>query len=111
MKQRGSNDVRKDMGSNSIYLADDSDYRMVLCALYRREHWMTQIDRIQKYIEDFGSITTLDATKDLGIMRLSARISEMRSAGINVISTFETGKNRHDEPTRYVRYTIRREEA
>lgn len=72
---------------------------------------MTQIDRIQKYIEDYGSITTLDAMEDLGIMRLSARISEMRSAGIDVISTYETGMNRYAEPTRYVRYTIRREEA
>lgn len=70
---------------------------------------MTQIDRIQKYIEDFGSITALEAMKDLGIMRLSARISEMRADGIPVISTFETGKNRYDEPTRWVRYTIRKE--
>lgn len=96
------------MRSDCIHLTDDSDYRMVLCTLHRREHWMTQIDRIQKYIDDFGSITTLDAMKDLGIMRLSARISEMRSAGIDVISTYETGKNRYDEPTRYVRYTIKR---
>lgn len=70
---------------------------------------MTQRDRIEKYINDFGSITTLEAIKDLGIMRLSARISEMRTDGIPVISTFEYGKNRYGEPTKWVRYTIKKE--
>lgn len=38
----------------------------------------TQVERIKKYIKDFGSITTLEAFTELGIVRLGARISEMR---------------------------------
>ena len=41
----------------------------------------TQCDRIKKYIEDFGSITTLEAFTELGVVRLGARISEMRANG------------------------------
>lgn len=32
----------------------------------------TQVERIKKYIEDFGSITTLEAFTELGIVRLGA---------------------------------------
>lgn len=68
---------------------------------------MTQTQRIENYIKEHGSITNMEAMKELGILRLSARISDMRQAGINVISEYESGKNRWDEPTRWVRYYIR----
>lgn len=67
---------------------------------------MTQSDRIYKYMQDFGSITQLEAMKDLGVMRLASRISDMRNNGINIISETEKSKNRYGEVTRYARYRL-----
>ena len=44
---------------------------------------MTQSERILKYINDFGSITPMQAFGDLGITKLATRISEMRSDVVN----------------------------
>lgn len=65
-----------------------------------------QIDRIYQYMKDFGSITQLEAIKDLGVMRLASRISEMRKNGIAIIRETETGKNRYGEDTHYARYRL-----
>ena len=43
---------------------------------------MTQQELIEKYIRDFGSITPYEAFKDLGITKLSTRISEMKKKGL-----------------------------
>lgn len=67
---------------------------------------MTQSDRIYKYMQDFGSITQLDAIRDLGVMRLASRISDMRNAGISIIKETETSKNRYGEKTSYARYRL-----
>ena len=42
---------------------------------------MTQVERVEKYMIDFGSITQLEAMRDLGIMRLSARIWDLKHEG------------------------------
>jgi len=65
---------------------------------------MTQKERIRKYLDDFGSITPLQAMADLGIMRLGARIWEMVRAGEPIITEWETGQNRYGQATRYARY-------
>lgn len=65
-----------------------------------------QVDKIYKYMKDFGSITQLDAIRDLGVMRLASRISEMRMSGIAIKKEMETGKNRYGEPTHYARYSL-----
>ena len=65
---------------------------------------MTQKDRIRKYLDDFGSITWLDAASDIGVARLAARISEMIREGDPIIADMETGKNRYGETTHYARY-------
>lgn len=67
---------------------------------------MTQKERIVKYISDFGSITQLDALKDLGIMRLSARIWDIRHDGMRIKATTEKAKNRYGEPVHYHRYSF-----
>jgi len=65
-----------------------------------------QCERILDYIERFGSITPLDAHKDLSVMRLSARVHDLRSQGHNVQRKMETRKNRFGEPTTYARYYL-----
>ena len=62
---------------------------------------MTQKERIRKYLDDFGSITPLEAMKDLGIMRLGARIWEMIRDGEPIIKETECSKNRYGQTTRY----------
>ena len=64
----------------------------------------TQVERIKKYIEDFGSITTLEAFTELGIVRLGARISEMRKDGLNITDKQECVKNRYGEKCYIKRY-------
>lgn len=65
---------------------------------------MTQKERIRKYLDDFGSITPLEALRDLGIMRLGARIWEMIREGEPIIRETETSQNRYGQTTRYARY-------
>ena len=49
----------------------------------------TQNQRILNYLKEFGSITQLEALKDLGIMRLASRISELRAMGTKIVGGFE----------------------
>lgn len=65
---------------------------------------MTQIERVVRHIEDYGSITSLEAMREYGIMRLASRINDMRELGYPIASHLEHGKNRYGEPTRYSRY-------
>ena len=67
---------------------------------------MTQKERVKKYMEDFGSITQMDAFRDLGIMRLSARIWDLRADGIGVFSKTEKARNRYGEIVYYNRYSL-----
>ena len=57
-------------------------------------------------MQKFGSITTLDAFKDLGVHRLSARIHDLRSQGNVIVSRPETAKNRFGQTITYSRYSI-----
>lgn len=67
---------------------------------------MTQCERIRKYLEDFGSITQLQALSDLGIMRLASRISEMRQAGEPIEDRVIEVKNRYGETCRVKQYYL-----
>lgn len=66
----------------------------------------TQRELIISYITDFGSITPMEAFGDLGIIKLSTRISEMRKDGMEFKIQTEKGKNRYGKPTRYARYSF-----
>lgn len=70
----------------------------------------THIDRTLQYMQDFGSITSIDAFREFGNTRLSATIFEIRHRyGIPVKSKREVGKNRYGDKTEYVRYYIEEE--
>lgn len=70
-----------------------------------------QKEKIIKYIKKYKSITPQDAMFDLGIMRLAARISDLKDDGYNIETEMETGKNRDGEPVRYARYRLKENEA
>lgn len=66
----------------------------------------TQAQRVLDYIDDFGSITQIDALKDLGVMRLASRISELKKQGYPITSEMETVKNRYGENCKIKRYSL-----
>ena len=66
----------------------------------------THKDRVLKYIQMFGSITSLDAFKDLGNTRLSASIFCLREEGYPIKSITEKAKNRFGDTTYYARYYL-----
>lgn len=67
---------------------------------------MTQAERIVKYIGEFGSISSMEAFRDLGITRLAARIADLEKEGMRFSRTREATKNRYGETTYYIRYKI-----
>lgn len=67
---------------------------------------MTQCDRILRHLEDAGSITQAEAMSEYGIMRLAARVADLRGRGIDISRTMETSKNRYGEPVSYARYFL-----
>lgn len=69
----------------------------------------TQVQRIHKYLNDFGSITQFEAMRDLGVMRLASRISEMRKDGFNIVCKMETTRNRYGEKCHVKRYSLKKE--
>lgn len=67
---------------------------------------LTQSERVLDYIKEFGSITQLDAIRDLGIMRLASRVSDLKKSGVYITSKYEKVKNRYGEETQIKRYSI-----
>jgi len=67
---------------------------------------MTHQDRTLQYMRDFGSISSLEAFRDLGNTRLSATIFCLKEKGYNIKTETETSKNRYGENTTYARYSL-----
>lgn len=66
----------------------------------------TQAERVLDYIREFGSITQLEALRDLGVMRLASRITDLRRMGYNIEGKTEAVANRWGETCRIKRYSI-----
>lgn len=56
------------------------------------------------YINEFGSISPMEAFSDLGITKLATRISEMKVLGISFGQDYESRENRFGKSVRYMRY-------
>ena len=67
---------------------------------------VTQCERIVQYMNDFGSITPLDALSDLGVMRLASRISDLRKSGVPIKKDMVSAKNRYGETVHFARYQL-----
>lgn len=72
---------------------------------------MTQEQRVVNYIHQFGSITALEAMRDLGIYRLASRICDLKEGGYEFERDLVKVENRYGETTRVARYRIKREPA
>lgn len=66
----------------------------------------TQCDRILQHMKDFGSISSIDAITEYGILRLASRINDLKRQGHRIISETKTGKNRYNETTHYSVYRL-----
>ena len=67
---------------------------------------MTQNEKILRHLRDVGEISPLDAFADYGIMRLGARIHDLKRQGYPITSQIVTGKNRYGEPTHWASYRL-----
>ena len=67
---------------------------------------MTQQERILNYILKFGSISPMEAFRDLGVTKLSTRIGEINRTSTKFLieGNYEETKNRFGEKVRYKRY-------
>ena len=67
---------------------------------------VTQTDRVLRHLQDYGSITPVEAMAEYGIMRLGARIWDLKRQGHVIFTERETGVNRYGERTAYARYRL-----
>lgn len=71
---------------------------------------MSQNQQILNHLAKYGSITPRQALDRYGIMRLSARIGDLKELGYRIDSIKERGTNRNGKPCTYARYFIRRDD-
>lgn len=67
-------------------------------------------ERVYDYMKEFGSITGLEAFRDLGTFSLREAIRDLKRDGINISSKYETSVNRWGTKTNYKRYSLEGDE-
>lgn len=66
---------------------------------------MTQNEMVLDYLEKNKTITPQEAMNEFGIMRLGARIYELRKDGYDIGTQTTTSKNRYGRLVNYATYT------
>ena len=66
----------------------------------------TQMDRVLNYMYAHGSISSLEAIRDLGVTRLADVIFKLKKQGYNIVTRTEKNTNRYNEPVYYARYYV-----
>jgi hypothetical protein len=66
---------------------------------------ITMVDRVLKYMQDFGSITTFEAFTELGCTRLSEYIRQIRLI-MNVDDEWIQKVNRYGDKVQFKKYWI-----
>lgn len=67
---------------------------------------MTQTERVLMYMRDFGSVSPVEALRDLGCMRLAARISDLKKKGYVIQRDMVSSSNRYGDEVRYAMYRL-----
>lgn len=67
----------------------------------------TQKELILDYINEFGSITPLEAIRDLGVYRLASRISDLKKLGYPIATKLESVPNRRGKKSNIARYSLK----
>lgn len=58
------------------------------------------------YLQQYGSITALDAMREFGCMRLAARILDLKKKGNRIAKTQQTTLNRYGDQVSISRYYL-----
>lgn len=66
----------------------------------------TQAQRVLAFMEEFGGITQFEAMKELGVMRLASRISDLKKQGYPIKGETIAVKNRFEEDCYIKRYRL-----
>lgn len=67
---------------------------------------LTQNQMIIRHLRSYGSITSLEAMQEYGIMRLASRINDLKRQGIKIISETQKSLNRFGETVHYSVYRL-----
>lgn len=67
---------------------------------------LTQRDMVLNYIREYGSISSWDAYRDLGITQLATRISELKDHDYKFTKERIYTKTRFGVPTHYDKYKL-----
>lgn len=70
---------------------------------------LTQNQMILMHLQDYGSITSIEAMQEYGIMRLASRINDLKREGYNIVSETMKSKNRFGETVHYSVYRLKEE--
>lgn len=71
---------------------------------------MTQNERVLWYLQTVGSLTSREASENLGVDRLAARIEELRRKGNRIETSRKKVKNRFGEEVYIAEYRIEKDE-
>lgn len=72
-----------------------------------KEAGMTQTEKVKRHLEIYGSISSREAYEEYGIMRLGARIYDLRRyEGVNIEKTMKTATNRFGEKVTFAVYKV-----
>lgn len=65
----------------------------------------TQNQQVMAHLKRHGSITAAEAYEAYGVMRLAARIADLKEMGYDIHTEIITGNNRYGHGVRYAKYT------
>ena len=63
-------------------------------------------ERVYEYMKELGSITGLEAYRDLGTFSLREAIRDLKRDGVDIRSKYETSLNRWGTRTNFKRYWL-----
>ncbi|MCI8761079.1 MAG: hypothetical protein HFJ34_08275 [Clostridia bacterium] len=67
---------------------------------------MTQKEKIINYIQKYGSITSWEAYRDLGITQFATRVKELKEKGYRFKKQWEIKKDREGKKVKFKRYYL-----
>lgn len=67
---------------------------------------VTQKEKIINYIQKFGSVTSWEAYRDLGITQFAARVKELKEKGYEFETKWEKNENKEGRMVRFKRYYL-----
>lgn len=71
---------------------------------------MNQNDMILNHLMKYGSITPREADSEYGIMRLGARVYDLRRMGYIIKKETVKATNRFGDPVHFAKYTMGKKE-